>query len=77
MNGSFSDGRAEAMIPSFCLNPGHSYAPAGRLDEADALAVRAANALAALPSDGYIEFVRGGVDRLSERIAAARSDPHL
>ncbi|MBL0937758.1 MAG: hypothetical protein IBJ03_02625 [Gemmatimonadaceae bacterium] len=64
--------QAVQLLPSLCLNLGDSYASVGRLAEAEIMIERALEALSALPPDGYGEFVRGGVERLRDRVAAAR-----
>jgi hypothetical protein len=70
---ALGDDRARELLPSLCLNLGDSYLAAGRVDEARTLATRASATLAALPPGGYAELVRGGIERLHQRVAAAHS----
>ena len=63
-----SDGRASALFPSLYLNLGDAQANAGDV-MAGAESVRHAAAhLAALPRDGYREFVALGIRRLAARL---------
>lgn len=60
-----TDGRAGALLPSLCLNLADSYRVNGRLRDAEAAARRGLAALNALPADdGYVAFVRMGLERM-------------
>ena len=64
-----TDDRAASLLPSLCLNLAESYRLEARVDEAEHLARRGLLALDQLPADdGYATFVRGGLDRLLERL---------
>ncbi len=66
---ALEDDRARELFPSLCLNLGDAYLTAGRVAEASVLADRAFAALDALPSGGYADFVRMGIERLHQRLA--------
>lgn len=62
---AIGDSRADALLPSLCLNLAESYRLVARFDQAEQLAQRGLQALAALPDDGgYAQFVRAGLNRL-------------
>ena len=67
------DARVAALIPSLCLNLAESYRNDAQPDRARALAERGVLAVAQLPADdGYAQFVRGGLERLLQRLDAER-----
>lgn len=68
---ALTDDRAAMLLPSLCLNLAESYRIEARVGEAEALANRGLQALAALPDDdGYAQFVRAGLERLLHRLRA-------
>ena len=64
------DERVRGLLASLYLNLGDGLLGAGRLGEARQAAERAAEALGAMPDDGYRAFVGGGVARLLRRAEA-------
>lgn len=70
---AIGDARADALLPSLCLNLAESYRLEARFDQAEELAQRGLRALASLPDDGgYTQFVRAGLDRLLHALQASR-----
>ena len=66
------DDRAASLVPSLCLNLAESFRLDGRPDQAEQVAQRGVRALDQLPADdGYVQFVRAGLDRLLQRLGAA------
>ncbi|MFL5409461.1 MAG: hypothetical protein ACJ79O_26880 [Myxococcales bacterium] len=59
-----TDGRATELFPSLYLNLAASLVSLGRFDDARVTIARAAEHVAALPADGYREFLVRGIDRL-------------
>jgi Tetratricopeptide repeat len=57
------------FYPSLHLNLAEDYRKLGRLEEAHAHLTSARAAVAELPDDGYGSFVRGGIERLADRLA--------
>ena len=68
------DDRLNSLLPSLCLNLAESYRIAGRDADARAVAQRAHDAVDALPAGGYADMVRGGINRLRERLATRTND---
>jgi hypothetical protein len=66
-----SDARLATLLPSLCLNLAESYRLAGRTEEAHRVARRGHDALADLPTGGYADMVRGGLDRVLSRLDVA------
>ncbi len=66
-----ADPRIGALLPSLCLNLAESYRLAGRIDDARRVAARGRAVVDALPDGGYADMVRGGMDRLQQRIDAS------
>ena len=62
---------AAGLAPSLHLNLGDGYARRGDLDAARAQLDAGLSAAGVLPDDGYGAMVRGGLDRLRERLDAA------
>ena len=65
---SVDDGRAAGLFASLYLNLGVAQADAGDLTAGAESVHRAAAHLAALPPDGYREFVALGIRRLATRL---------
>lgn len=63
---------AAGLAPSLHLNLGDGYLRQDRLDEAQAQVAAGQLGVGALGSDGYGAMIRGGLEKLQERIAAAR-----
>ncbi len=61
---------ARAMAPSLHLNLGDGYLRQGRVDEAGEQLDAGLAAVDGLGDDGYGAMVRGGLDRLAERLAS-------
>lgn len=61
---------ARAMAPSLHLNLGDGYRRQGRVDEAREQLHAGLAAVDGLGDDGYGAMVRGGLDRLAERLAS-------
>ena len=66
-----TDARVATLLQSLCLNLAESYRLAGRTEESGRVARRGHDALAGLPSGGYAEMVRGGLDRVLARLDTA------
>ncbi len=64
---------AGAMAPSLHLNLGDGYLRQGRLEEARVQLDAGLAAAGTLGDDGYGALVRGGLERLAERVASAGS----
>ena len=64
---------ARALYPSLHLNLGECYRKVGDLDRAREQLRRGQSAVAALADDGYGQMIRGGLDRLAERLGSATS----
>ena len=62
---------AGAMAPSLHLNLGDGYRRQGRVAEARVQLAAGLAAAGALGDDGYAAMVRGGLERLAERLASA------
>ena len=63
--------RAAPLLPSLLLNLAESYRLEARFEQAEQLVERALQILDRLPNpDGYAQFVRGGLDRLLQRLRA-------
>jgi len=76
--GAVSDGRAATLLPSLYLNLGDAQANVGDVGASAESVRRAAAHLAALPPDGYREFVAAGIRRLAARLGLASDvDPAL
>ncbi len=67
---ALTDARMVELLPSLCLNLAESYRVAGRIDEARRLARRGRDVVDALPDGGYADMVRGGMERLQQRLDA-------
>jgi tetratricopeptide (TPR) repeat protein len=59
------------FYPSLHLNLGECYRKLGELDRAREHLERGQAAVGALADDGYGQMIRGGLDRLNERLATA------
>lgn len=69
---AITDDRAASLMPSLCLNLAESYRKCARIAEAEQLARRGLRAVDRLPADdGYVQFVRAGLDRLLQSLQAA------
>jgi hypothetical protein len=62
-------GTTAAMLPSLHLNVGEDYRKLGDLDAARRHQELGTAATPGLPDDGYGRMIRGGLKRLSERLA--------
>ena len=62
------DGRADELFPSLYLNLAASLAAMDRLDQARSTIALAAEHLAALPADGYRDFLAQGIKRLEAQL---------
>ena len=65
------DNRVDGLLASLYLNLGESYRVLGRSEDAARAVERASAALIDLPSDGYRDFVAGGIDRLRLQLPSA------
>lgn len=61
-------GPVAALYPSLHLNLGDCYRKLGRLDQAREHLQLGRDAVGALPDDGYGRMIKGGLDRLAERL---------
>ena len=64
---------AAALAPSLHLNLGDGYLRQGRADAARAQLDAGMQARGALPSDGYGDLIRSGLDRLEKRLNEAHT----
>lgn len=60
---------AAAMLPSLHLNLGDDYRRAGDVAKAREQLLAALASESLLPNDGYGAMIRGGIDRLEQRLA--------
>ncbi len=60
---------AAGLAPSLHLNLGDGYRRQGRADDARQQLDRGVLAVHALSDDGYASMIRGGLERLAERLA--------
>lgn len=63
------DHRVDAFRASLYLNLADAHLALGHRTDAQAIAVRAADALDSLPDDGYRAFLAMGIERLRRRLA--------
>lgn len=66
-----TDGRATELFPSLYLNLAASLVALERFDEARPTIMRAMEHVAALPADGYREFLTRGIARLQAQVGEA------
>lgn len=66
---------ARGLAPSLHLNLGDGYRRQGRMDDARAHLDAGLDAADALGDDGYGALIRGGLERLRERLSAGPADP--
>ena len=62
-------GPVAALYPSLHLNLGECYRKLGQRDQAREHLQLGRDAAGALPNDGYGQMIKGGLDRLAERLA--------
>jgi hypothetical protein len=62
---------ARGLAPSLHLNLGDGYLRQGRVAEARAQLEAGLDTVGVLGDDGYAAMIRGGLDRLADRVAAA------
>lgn len=64
-----------AFYPSLHLNLGDVYRRLGEWDLARAHLARGLDAVGALGDDGYGQLIKGGLDRLAQRLAERSGEP--
>lgn len=69
------DPRVGGLLPSLCLNLGHSLLLAGRGAEAAALFQRGHAALGSVPAGPYYDLVAGGLARALARVGTNTGGP--